>query len=430
MATKFTHSIKPAEWICTGCKTNVTNVLHKSAVVISCPKCFKYFTSEQGFGYKLKHEFKTGFTPDIPLHTTCNYKGISYQVVGFAIRREIGGAYDWREYTLYNPIDGIAVLSEYDGNWLFTKNISNYPRVVVPNDKSVIDFEGLSYQKFNRYRATVKFACGEFSYDIFNDKQKTITEWICPPYMLIRERDDFEVVWSMGQSLSPNEVKALFKLDKLPEKIGIGAAQEMRFNVDLKFTLITTFILLLAMLIVQNVGYTGATEKKVFDWTYKAMDIDTTGVIVGQQFEVTGTGTALQFDVYAPITNDWFDLDFELINETTGDRFEGAKSLEFYEGYDSEGKWTEGSKGDYIIISSVPPGKYHINFYPQFSSGHPPDASFRVKVFQGVTLWANFTVFILLALVFPLVHYIRLNAFELRRWENSNYSPTLPTLHF
>jgi hypothetical protein len=122
-------------------------------------------------------------------------------------------------------------------------------------------------------------------------------------------------------------------------------------------------------------------------------------------------------------------LNFELINDVTGERFEGAKSLEFYQGYDSEGSWSEGKRSDYIIISSVPVGTYHLNLYPIWNSSSGLDVPFKIKIFQGVTLWANFTIFLLLGLIIPVVQYFRTQYFEQQRWMGSNYSPKLPVFN-
>jgi hypothetical protein len=421
--------LKANEVTCSNCKKTFNNILHKAALAYTCPHCKSYYVSEKGLGYKFIHKFKGDVIPHIPLYEQGKLMGVNYQVVGFAVRRQVGTTYDWREYTLFNPFSGFATLTEFDGHWIFAKVINDFPRIQTSYFPDLLAHNDKQYQKYNRYTSTVKYAIGEFSYDVFSDKHKMTCEWIAPPYMLIREKNEDEMIWSEAVGLSSREVKKAFGGHVMPEVNGVGALQLMKFSTHFSFMLVSTLIYFALLLIGSNWFGSNATEKKIFERDYTKSNVNSAGVIVTNSFEVTEGKTALQFDVFAPLNNDWFDLNFELINDVTGERFEGAKSLEFYQGYDSEGAWSEGKRGDYIIISSVPVGTYHLNLYPAWNSMSGLDVPFKIKIFQGVTLWANFTIFLLLGLIIPVVQYFRTQYFEQQRWMGSNYSPKLPVFN-
>ncbi|TAE87921.1 MAG: DUF4178 domain-containing protein [Bacteroidetes bacterium] len=415
----------PNQLTCTHCNSKVTNVLHRTALAYACMHCKSYYVGEKGLGYKFVHSFNEVFTPDLPLNTKGVLFGVTYEIVGFAVRSQLGAGYAWREYTLFNLYEGFATLTEFNGHWIFARPMQNYPNLSPSGFSDILQYEGKSYQKYNKYKSTVKYAAGEFGYDIFSDKKKVFVEWISPPYMLIREKDDDELIWCKGVGINANEVKDAFKISSLPEREGIGALQLMPVSANVSFLLTSTFVFILILLVGQYVIKSPAEEKKIFDHSYSKTNVDSSGVIVTNNFEVTGGKTALQFNVYAPLTNDWFDLNFELINEATGERFEGAKSLEFYSGTDSEGAWSEGTRQDYIIISSVPPGRYHLNLYPTWNSNSSVYVSFGIEIIQGVSLWANFTLFFLLGIIIPVIQVFRMYAFEQKRWLGSDFSPKL-----
>lgn len=418
----------PVQTTCKACGQTYTRVLHKAAVAVSCPACATYEVSEKGLGYQKVHQFtKNQVSPAIPLLSKGNIRGITWQVTGFSVKRTLGTTYDWREYTLFNPKEGFATLSEYNGHWNLVLPINDYPRFADNKFPEVLAYNNHSFQRYAKYRGTVRYAIGEFGYNIFEDKGKTVQEWIAPPFILVKESNEDELFWSLGEYITPKELAAIFPEMKEPEQTGVGATQQMKGGMSFNVWLKPTLAFLGLLLLVQTLQVTLAGERKLLGAKYGKSDADTSGLIVSPAFEVSKK-TALQVDLYVDLSNTWFDLDFELVNDATGERFEGAKSLEFYSGVDDEGSWTEGKKGDYIIVSSVPPGRYHLNLYPQWESTTMAQPAFTIKVFEEPTLWANFFVMLAISLIVPIIMFVRIKSFEARRWMESDYSPTLSVI--
>ncbi len=70
-------------------------------------------------------------------------------------------AYQWREYTLYNPAEGFAYLSEYNGHWIFLKEMADAP-VVTSNKTLAYQYDGKTFKKYNQYQFNLVDSLGEF----------------------------------------------------------------------------------------------------------------------------------------------------------------------------------------------------------------------------------------------------------------------------
>lgn len=414
---------------CSNCGTEINNSLHRAALAYACPGCDNYFIAEKGFGYKARHSFVQSVLPDIPIKSRAEISGKQYEVTGFIKRRQVGTQYEWREYMLFNPACGFITLSEFNGHWNLIRPINDYPRDI-RNYPEVIQYKYNNFQLYNKYKSTVKHAAREFPYDLFLDKSKTNVEWIAPPFMLIREKDNDELCWFLAENFTDHDLKKAFgETLTLPERSGVGATQLIKLGIRFNLIIASTLIFIIAIALMAFVFNLNSSNTKVFSASYSSSDMNKEKVIVTPPFQLTGGKSALQFDVYASVSNDWFEIDIELINDITGERFEVAKSIEFYTGYDDEGAWSEGSRSDYIIMSSVPDGNYHLNLYPQWNPNLQAEGKpFEIKVFRDVTLWANFWILFLVSLIVPSIQFMRLKTFEAKRWMESDYSPTLSSL--
>jgi len=417
----------PIKIACPGCGKEMINTTHQQAMAFACGSCHGYFVYDLPGRkvFKFKKKFDQVIEPSIPLNAKGRIHGVMYEVVGFMQKRQIGTQYDWREYVLFNPYEGYASLSEYNGHWNIIFPINDYPRENITNYRRVVDYRNTDFQLYNKYQATVKFAKGEFPSNVFEEKNTYVNEYIAPPFMLIRERNEDEVRWYLAEMISDSDLKSAFGSDiTLPERTGVGATQLMKFASSMRTQYLVTLVFIGLILAIQLVFNTLATDQKIMQNTYSPANVTDPKekAIVTPEFELTGGTSAIQFDVDAPLDNDWFDLDIELINHTTGERFEAAKSLEFYSGYD-DGYWSEGSKGDYIVVSSVPDGTYHLNLYPQWSDKGGSNKSFQLTLFRNVAVWSNFYIILVLACIVPAIQFLRSKYFEGRRWMESDFSP-------
>ncbi len=75
------------------------------------------------------------------------------------------------------------------------------------------------------------------------------------------------------------------------------------------------------------------------------------------------------------------------------------------------------------MLSRVPAGRYHLNFYPMTEAG-PAAPSIGVTVTADPPLWSNFFIVFFLLLIYPAWQYLRRASHESSRWSESDYAPT------
>jgi hypothetical protein len=135
--------------------------------------------------------------------------------------------------------------------------------------------------------------------------------------------------------------------------------------------------------------------------------------------------SAVDITFTAPnLTNHWLEITANLVNEQTGRGYEVTRSLEYYEGVEDGESWTEGDRSASVVISGLPPGRYHLNLYPSPEAGTGA-TTLLVELEQHSGFASNFLLIILLLSVVPLWHWARRNSFEASRWENSNFAPSI-----
>lgn len=388
------------------------------ALTAVCENCNTYF----GFGKWMDEEatFNEKIQPAIPVYAKGKIKGVTWQILGFVVKRDKKYKSQWREYCMFNPVEGLAFLSEYNGHWNFLKPISQSPRKH-PSD-STFKFEGDEYNLFQKYYAEIVFARGEFTFDIFAQADRNRNfEYISPPYMLGQEVSNATQLWYKGEYITSGDVAEAFQISAstMPPRSGVGATQPA---LSTKFTergLITTLLMLVALVFMVQIYFSNSAKQEVIiNQTYYKNDLPKDEkVFVTEPFTLTGT-KSLTLKVKAPVDNDWFYADFVLVNETTGEEYNFSQEVAYYHGYD-DGTWSEGSTVGEAFLSSVPEGRYHIVIFPEFSI----TPSFNVLVVHDVSMPSNMLLTVVALCIFPIGFYIYKRQRDVKRWSESDYSP-------
>jgi len=388
-------------------------------LAMTCPSCGIYF--RVGQWDKSMTTFGSSYEPVLPLGTKGKIEGVVYEVMGFTIKKEQKYKYDWREYLLFNPFQGYAFLSEYDGHWNIVWPIENGPTKRTAES----DFYegGLHYQLYQKYKAKVIYARGEFFFDVVDLTDSTQnSEYIGPPYMYALEVSDDSLLWCKGEYMTPQEVASAFNVPvkNLPGKKGIGYTQPVMAGVKPGAIVGLTFFILLVLVALQFFFSGTAAEKIVYQGNFSQTMLKDQKFFVTPSFQLDGGSKSLNIDIITPVQNDWFFGEFSLINDDTGTEIIFTKDIEYYQGYEDGESWTEGSPYGEAFLSQIPGGKYHINIYPEFStSSH----DFTIVVKRDVATMSNFFVTLVALALFPVGFFIRKNILEKRRWSESDYSP-------
>lgn len=353
-------------------------------------------------------------------------KGIDYELIGFTLKEEANQYHArWKEYTLYNRHEGYAFLSEYAGHWVYLREQGKAP-VLKGGKVQHMVYEGEDFQLYNGYSFKILNARGEFPQNIFNSEGTYAKEFISPPEIWIQEHNKQEgIVWFHGEHVSAGELRGQFDFPAgLPYKEGIGAVEPRFFIAPYKLARMAAIGV--AFLLLLHLGVASTKENRLLlDQIYSFGNNDsvTSFSAVSPPFHLDKWRSNLQFYVYAPVDNDWFELNATLVNKATGTEYSLEKGVEFYRGYTDGENWSEGSKTEDAYLTEVPRGDYVLQLQGVRSPGFNHVQEFHVTVTYDTTMDRNFWLSVLALLVWPVVQYLRTNNNEKKRWVNSPYSP-------
>jgi hypothetical protein len=471
----------PAAWVtCPKCNAQVPCYDPAHSEYFGCFKCRTYFAAKPppGGASSIIKGFRTELAPgpSLPLGATGTLGGYHCRLTGYQARSEQQDRTAvWREYQLRPvepiigdaPIDFPLQLAEYQGHWLLIRKARTFPATKgnhsFQNKEWTSQSTGNTYQLWHRYQPVIRDAQGEFDWDILDDEHLKIQEFTCPPYLLSSEQAPKSTsVWYLAEYLEPVQVAIAFGLNvnTLPSREGPGAAQPNPHAQAPAWRLFGVAALLLSLLAgwlaitrpssatVETFIVPGAptAPAAVASLLTASPTVDSLGQAVippagtstpsapaastgYSQMLVSKTLTltypsAVDITFTAPnLTNHWLEITANLVNEQTGRGYEVTRSLEYYEGVEDGESWAEGDRSASVVISGLPPGRYHLNLYPSPEAG--TDAiTLLVELEQHYGFASNFWLILLLLSAVPLWHWARHGAFETSRWENSNFAPS------
>jgi len=438
-----TDSTTPVAWVtCPKCATRLPSHDPSHSRYFGCFKCRSFFwvnPLDSTRSTQRLDGFKTALLPgpSLPLGVVGTLGGYRCRLTGYQVRGEKQDRVaEWREYQLRpaeplpgdEPADFPLQLAEYQGHWLLIRRAPRFPggRSGKPyRDSNWRDTTtDRNYQLWHRYQPVVRDALGEFDWDIREDEKMSVQEFTAPPYLLTSEqRPGISPTWYLAEYLEPSLVAAAFYLNErsLPAREGVGAAQPAPvpgWNSLSQLTIATV----VALVVLQTLL---VLLRPVVDESQSMLIAEpgpeaTSQMLVSRSFEVRGPA-ALAVTLEAPgITNHWVELTASLVNEQTGRGYEFTRSLEYYEGVEDGESWREGDRTAEAVLSAVPSGRYHFNFYPTVDKGTGV-AQFTWRAEVNTPLWSNFWLLLGALGLVPVVVGWRRNAFEQTRWENSDF---------
>lgn len=394
----------------------------------SCVHCGGRHSLGDGGDFKLQGQGdKIDSPPNITLGTKGTVRGIKYEVIGYAVKEE-NNAYQsqWTEYTLYNAAEGFAFLSEYNGHWIYVRERGDAP-VVEREHQDYFTYDGEPFQLFNRYGFQTVKAAGEFPYDLFNDDDKDIKEFISPPEVWIREKSKREgIVWFLGEHIPGKELEKAFGDNLvLPYKIGVGAVEPKGY-VDPTKIAVVAFAAVVLLLFAHLLTTTGLQNRVIHQKTYEMPDSVNTVTFVTDRFELDKWRSNLQLDVAASVDNSWFELGATLVNAKTGTEYAVEQGVEYYHGYSDGESWSEGERRETAFLSQIPAGTYFLQIHGTRESNYYSTyklSDFSLTVTYDTPNHRNFVVCLLALLAWPLLHWQLVQYNERNRWSNSPFSP-------
>jgi hypothetical protein len=115
-------------------------------------------------------------------------------------------------------------------------------------------------------------------------------------------------------------------------------------------------------------------------------------------------------------------VDGDLFNEETGLVQGFAVPVEYYSGVDGSESWTEGSKSSDVYVSALSEGDYTLRLEVQWEK-YPQPQEIRVTIVQDDPRLLNLILLLILLSIVPISVMVWHLFFEMRRWQDSDYSP-------
>jgi hypothetical protein len=418
----------PDQVPCPGCSYIIPVVAHAQTVFLGCQQCGRKISYSKDSAKAVSQPLAKKLKSVIPLGTKGKLKEILWQVIAFAQYREHQRIYTWKEYTLFNPIHGYAILSEYDGHWNYIRPTDHYSRP--KSTTKTIEVEGKSYSAYHQYKSQFIAGIGEFNWDITEVNLPAVTEFIAPPYALVKEINRDSLCWYLAEYIEPKIIASVFNIkESLPPRQGKGSIQVSAATSIHSILKKVSLAFLALMLLLQILFSLSARNAPVFSEYYDLTDTTAKAPFVTSSFTLGNSfsGAAnLDFFIKADVSNNWFEAATTLINDDTGEEYYFEAGVEEYHGYD-EGAWSEGSNNDDKILSNIPDGRYHLNITPNAGPSYGnalPVKNFSIKVIRDVPSWKNYFFITCMILLILVINWIRMTIFESGRWMNSEFYET------
>ena len=199
---------------CPHCGSPVT-VRLDSSKSCTCPSCHSVIDLSAGIGGELKAvEQSVHAKPLIPLGSTGQLQGVSWQVVGF--QRRIGQepgddeTFAWSEYLLYNRERGFAFLVDAEDGWSLVHTATGAPQI--GRDGQHAKYLGSTYTLQSSYEATTTEVLGEFYWPVQAGQKTRNRDYVSGINLLSTEQGAGEVTASVGSKVAAQMVAEAFGL--------------------------------------------------------------------------------------------------------------------------------------------------------------------------------------------------------------------------
>lgn len=445
-------SWKPVEekdyikYTCPKCSNKINSILGDKALYIVCKSCNNLFQNQLGT-LTFYAFFKKSVNSIFPIGTTGKYKDKKFQLIGVTTVKEDGSSYYWDEYTIKYDDETVASFVQYDGHWSYVERL---PHSIKSTKREDILYEEKDFVYFNSYKTVHVAAQGEFLWNIIDKEKPRVREYIYPPYGLTVEEKNTHITWYKSEYIAKSRIVTIFDVAKntwLPSSSGVFSIQPLPVdftnNALRKIAFFYSIAMILAVYALLFVG----NEETVFDLQQEITqslnqsneNLDSTQIAAFRQKQITDKGmyypdsnmfvsepftiastfnsTAVDVSLTAPVSNNWFEVSCQMINENTGQEFFFENGVEYYFGSD----WTEGSTEHTVTLSEIPNGTYRIiikSFAETTGWGQP--TVYRLTLIKDVNLWSNFILLLLIGLSLPIGCMIYIHTFNESRWQNSN----------
>ncbi|MBN9272020.1 MAG: DUF4178 domain-containing protein [Mesorhizobium sp.] len=402
---------RPRTFACPSCGGTVTLRAVGQSISATCSQCSSLIDVADENLRIIEAAQSAMQDAEIPIGARARLSDIEWEVVGYMRRRDGPGDFRWTEYLLFNPYRGYRFLVEEYGHWTLVKMLNR--DVPEAGKQGWIEANGRSYQFFGKGFARTTYVAGEFFWRASTADVTAVTDYIAPPYRLMVEKNDAEIIVSEGEYLDARAVATAFNTPlRTPSSAGVSQVNPHKPSLMvIGFAVIAATMLQLTSLAISANALVGSQ-------TYQLTAADKGKTLSSGTFRLNRSGN-IEIETGAYLINDWLELDMALVNVDTNESYSAFQSLEHYRGTDSDGDWEEGGNNGTVLLPPVPPGTYKLLIEPDAGLFAKPSSPLPVTVAirYDVPIWSNYLIAMALLLAVPAISMIRRMMFEKSRWE-------------
>jgi hypothetical protein len=422
-ASNFKSSPLVKVFNCQGCGASIKITAIGQSLIAVCSACGTTVdATDENFKVLTQHKVRIFDPPVIKLGTRGKLHGAVWECIGYMERTDTK-SYSWREYLLFNPQKGFRWLSENSGHWSWIKTTKSHAK---DYHWGVASYLNKNYKIFHIGHAKIKYIAGEFYWRAQVGDVTEVKDYISPPEILSMEKSQNEIIWSLGEYIDSDSVKKAFAVEKMPAITGIAPNQpwDIKKSVEGIMSIWGLFVMILFVLQVVALSRSPSTllTTKSFEHYSNPPDVEVKNFVT-EEFKLSGRNKNVEVTLSAPVENDWFSAEFELVNDDTGGSQVFEIGVEHYHGYDGGEYWSEGSKTSSFLLENVPNGNYHLNVSSMASKSSSTRFPFVIKVVRGVPEWSTFLWYLFWISLVPLLILWLKRSFERGRWIDSDFSP-------
>ena len=362
---------------CTSCGSPLPALAGHRAKAMVCSYCGAVMDRHED--YALLARYRDMERPDGPfaIGMTGEVMGVAQTVVGIVGIKAVieGHGYEWTNYQLYSPTHGYSWLTWSDGHLTHTRKTREMPEQAGHFAyKAPLHAAGRAFRMYEQYVARITYLEGELTWVPSLGDATQVIEAVDPPYGYAVAMGDSETEFEFTTYLDRAETLAAFGVaDDFPHAHGIHGTQPfLAGNLHAALAKAGLWFAPIALVIALAIEVIG-NGRKITETVI--VDTDRGGSFV---FPLSRPDRLTELRLTAPsLQNSWTWYDMELIHEDSEEtvaEFDGG--IEYYTGYDSDGRWTEGSRTSTFRFKPPAAGAYRL----VLTTGDPQSARLPVTV--------------------------------------------------
>lgn len=380
--------------------------------------------------YKVLRTYANMKRPESPFRIGMSGElyGVTWTIIGTIGKTE--SVWNWVEHQLYSPTHGYAWLVVDRGHMTFSRRVRRTSTPPWMSERWVesaeepprVRLNGDSYKYYETSEAEVTFLEGEFTWaPRKGDRGKTISamsdDAMLDYSVTGAEREMYRSVYLDAQATA-----AAFGIQEIDAPVGNHPLMPFKARKNDRFTMQFAMVFAVVSLVMLiGLALTGTKRTVLTEQVVPLVNLP-----ISARFEVTDIDRLVQIDLFGNPVNAWSYVEMEVIDPEEETLFETGRSMEYYNGYDADGAWTEGRRDTQVRFRPTVSGTYTLTFHEteheRWRSSGSPATQVRLSVAEGVRTnrWL-----LALAVVFGVMAalpYGRRMLHRTRRWSGTDWS--------